>query len=346
MTAVGVESLVLAAAGAAMLACGVSRVRALLASPTAVRAGLAAALVAYGVAMMFDVAPVTRWVDRSVLDSPDVAILVSQVLTTVTAWCAIEMVAASAGRASAAGFRLRLTALVVASVWQCATFFVPSTPAPELSVVAFYLRTREMSQWQLYWISYGLISGAGSCYLALSSARYAGHATIWLRRGLLWVATGSIVCALFSASLAVSTFVALPPVAGFVQTIVVAVGGTLIGLGCVIPQVPDLRARRALLPMWRSATDLYPLVRMGRGRPDLRRVVTEIQDAVSSASDRDEVASPLMRALAALPARRADQYELTVADLCELSRRKLSPWWDEEMPTSTGPAGMTDNGER
>lgn len=339
-------SVVLAVAGASMLVCSISRVRAAIARPTAVRFGLAAALVTYAIALLIDVGPVSRLLDLSVFGRNDLAILISQVLTTATAWCGIEMVIASAGRSNARGLRLRLGLTIGCAAWQCATFVLPSASPLELSVVDFYLYTRSLSEWQIYWVSYGVISGAGSVYLGLSSARYARHASLWLRRGMWSISGGSVLCTAFSASIALSTVVELPAVAGLVQTLTVATGATLIGIGCVVPQVPDLRARRTLMPMWRGVTDLYPAVRLARSRPDLRRMVTEIQDAVATARHRDEIASPLMRALSQLPARPADEYERSVDELCAVAGRNLSPWWDDDHADVDLPLGTSTNGER
>ncbi len=341
-----VASGVLAVAGTSMLVCSVSRVRAAIVRPTAVRFGLAAALVAYAVALLIDVGPVTRVLDLDVFGRNDLTILVSQALTTATAWCGVEMVIASAERSNARGFRLRLAITIGCVAWQCATFVLPSAAPQELSVVDFYLHTRAQADWQLYWVSYGVISGAGSIYLGLSSARYARHASMWLRRGMWSISVGSALCAGFSASIAASTVVELPAVAGLVQTLTVATGTTLIGFGCVIPQIPDLRARRTLMPLWRSVTDLYPAVRLTESRPDLRRVVTEIQDAVATARYRDEVASPLMRELSRLSGRPADEYELSVNELCGVARMDLSPWWDDDQAGVDLPLGTSTNGER
>ena len=99
-------------------------------------------------------------------------------------------------------------------------------------------------------------------------------------------------------------------------------GGCLcVVAGVTTPQVGRLVSRWRLFPLWREATSPYPNVRRSRSKPGLYRTIIEIQDATAEARSRNELSSPLFRALSELPARSATELDVTVRDLEALRMR-------------------------
>lgn len=321
------QSWVLGGAGVISLVAAGGRVAAYRERAEPTRAYLAVALMAVGLALLLNVVPLGRTVDN-LLATPNISIVISQVAAFVCAWAATEMVVLSAGRVSKRARALRAVLLGCVSV-VIVLVFISGPSTTELAVVDFFVRTSGEPAWRGYWIVYALTSAVPSIYLGVSAVRHARQAMPWLRAGLVSVGAGAALCVLFNVLLLVG--LAAPSTAiGVTQMAVVALGCGLITVGVALPHLPDLLSQHALRSTWSALTALYPEVRLTR-RPDLRRMVTEVHDAVVVARARDELASPLICALAALPVRGADAFEETVEDLVGVSRRQLSAEWDDAL---------------
>lgn len=320
------ESVALAATGAATGVTAALRWQSYRLYRKAETAYMVASMSLLTVALFLNVRSVTALTDKHVLGSPDSAVMVSQILAFGAAWAAIEMVAASYGQPTRRARRARLFILLAAAAALACAFLAPTRRPPEAQVAQFFTdTTRAGSPLLPYWIIFGGVMAAAQGYISLVSALNARDGDLWLRRSLRCISAGAAFSSLFAIGLLVRIAHPLPPALNLFDFAAVALGCSLVAVGVLIPGTAAMlwrrRARAQMSGLWANVSGRYPEVRYQATQPGLYRTVVEINDAVAEARGRDELNTPLLIALDALPERGVDEFASTVADMIGAAQR-------------------------
>lgn len=280
-----------------------------------------------GVAILLNAPAVYRWCDERVFWSPNSSVLASHVLTVIGAGAAGEMVAAltAATNRFTRRSRIALLATILVAIVLSFTVAIPSREDP-----FFFEHYKHDSGLLAYWCVFLGSVTVQLAFIANGTLRYTRHNDRWLGRGLRLIGWGCSLIALFLASRVIELAIPeVPSSADSAALSLLVVGGFLIAIGVLLPQIgmqfDRASASRALQPLWENVTRIYPQVRAGSNPPNLYRTVIEIQDALAEARAHGHVATPIIIALDRLPPRAADDFDATVTDLLTVARLLPSP---------------------